>query len=458
MSEFKDSKSNQIRIPKNTDLFQKENLTDFQILLRQINVSKFLDLQINEYLNSKCREKTLESFSEPFNYDIDFYRSKEDLTIMSTDCSEINKEAKVKESVPSKNSIKQWMKSFPFPLLFLKISIIVCSIMNKILTPIIWVNDLKYKISSQIDKYPEPLSLINAKRKLNSLKKVAYYIEILKQKEEGDVVFIHYRKLSLWLKLISTMSQILFDCIFGILFLIIIWFYSREIILAIKSILSWTEISFLNDQIRWAMEFLAEFKPNPELDRFLGRVLLDLVRFWNSVTTYTGQFEESSAKYLVAPIGLLGLSFQFAIAYDILVVITIHIHTIFYIFGLAHKISFEILMTLLHMFRGKKYNVLKKKVDDAIYSIEELLLGILVMTIVLFILPTMSIYYLSLIYLMCLIMVFQVVLIILTKTISTLPIFTLLWLKNNSAKIPKNVLIIQIGEKTKNFRKGSLFS
>ena len=189
MSEFKDSKSNQIRIPKNTDLFQKENLTDFQILLRQINVSKFLDLQINEYLNSKCREKTLESFSEPFNYDIDFYRSKEDLTIMSTDCSEINKEAKVKESVPSKNSIKQWMKSFPFPLLFLKISIIVCSIMNKILTPIIWVNDLKYKISSQIDKYPEPLSLINAKRKLNSLKKVAYYIEILKQKEEGDVVF-----------------------------------------------------------------------------------------------------------------------------------------------------------------------------------------------------------------------------------------------------------------------------
>ena len=206
------------------------------------------------------------------------------------------------------------------------------------------------------------------------------------------------------------------------------------------------------------MEFLAEFKPNPELDRFLGRVLLDLVRFWNSVTTYTGQFEESSAKYLVAPIGLLGLSFQFAIAYDILVVITIHIHTIFYIFGLAHKISFEILLTLLHMFRGKKYNVLKKKVDDAIYSIEELLLGILVMTIVLFILPTMSIYYLSLIYLMCLIMVFQVVLIILTKTISTLPIFTLLWLKNNSAKIPKNVLIIQIGEKTKNFRKGSLFS
>ena len=422
--------------------------------MRQINVSKFLELQINEYLHSDNKDYTLNSFSEPFIYDVDFYVINKDNEIKENnqDLRKVN----IKESIPSRNSIIHWMKSLPLPLMFLKISIILCTVMNKFLSPIIWINELKYKVS-YIDMYPEPLTLINAKRKLNSLRKISYYIKCLKSKDEGDVLFVHYRKLALWLKLVSTLSQMLFDCIFGIAFLIFILFYSKVIILNIKSILSWTEISFLSDQIRWAMGFLAEIKPNPELDKFLGRILLDLLGFWSSITAFTAQFEESSAKYLVAPLGMLGISFQSAIAYDILVVITIHIHTIFYIFGFAHKISFEILATLFHMFRGKKYNVLKKKVDDAIYSIEELLLGMLIMTIILFILPTMSIYYLSLIYLMCIIILFQVSLIIFTKTISTLPIFTFLWLISNKSKIPKNVLISEIGDnKIKNFRKGMI--
>ena len=208
MNEFKDPKSNKVCAPKNIDLFQQEKLTDFQLLLRQINVSKFLELQINEYLLSDDKDKVLSNFKEPFRYDVDFYI--QNATSRSLDSKDRNKEG-ITEIVPSMNSIKHWMQTIPFPLIFLKVSIILCSIMSKFLIPIIWINQLKYKISFNVDNYPEPLTLINAKRKLNSLRKVACYVEKLKMKEEGDILFVHYRKLSLWVKLVSTLSQILFD-------------------------------------------------------------------------------------------------------------------------------------------------------------------------------------------------------------------------------------------------------
>lgn len=205
--------------------------------------------------------------------------------------------------------------------------------------------------------------------------------------------------------------------------------------------LFWTEIDVLKTQVKYTMKFLADFKPNPQLDKFLGTVLLELLNFWNLITTYATEFEVEFVKYLIAPLGLLGASFQFAIAHDLLAIITSHIHSIYYLFAFTHKITFQILVTLFHMFRGKKYNVLKEKVDAAEYRVEELLFGILLLTVILFLLPTLLINYISLIYLMCFIVTFQVSLILLSKIFSKLPVFMFFWILKNRSKVPKGVAL-----------------
>lgn len=58
----------------------------------------------------------------------------------------------------------------------------------------------------------------------------------------------------------------------------------------------------------WLMSLPAGFKPNPNLDNFLGNLLLDIIGLWNFVTTELTVFEPILIRYF-AYFGLLGISF-----------------------------------------------------------------------------------------------------------------------------------------------------
>ena len=49
--------------------------------------------------------------------------------------------------------------------------------------------------------------------------------------------------------------------------------------------------------------------------------------------------------------------------------------------------------TLYGLFRGKKYNVLRKRADANNYSVAELYLGVLIITLSIFLLPTVAMFY-----------------------------------------------------------------
>ena len=51
----------------------------------------------------------------------------------------------------------------------------------------------------------------------------------------------------------------------------------------------------------------AGFKPNPNLDNFLGNLMLDIISLWNYVTTEVSQFEPALLAYL-AVFGSLGIT------------------------------------------------------------------------------------------------------------------------------------------------------
>ena len=79
------------------------------------------------------------------------------------------------------------------------------------------------------------------------------------------------------------------------------------------------------------------------------------------------------------------------------------------------------LRSLWRLFRGKKWNVLRSRVDSALYNTDQLFVGTLLFTVLLFLLPTTALYY----------MVFTLVSVNLDK-----PIYVTCWLiKMNSSPV-----------------------
>jgi len=58
-----------------------------------------------------------------------------------------------------------------------------------------------------------------------------------------------------------------------------------------------------------------------------------------------------------------------------------------------YNLQLNTLSSLWHLFRGKKWNVLRKRVDSAVYNVDQLFLGTLLFTVLLFLLPTTALFY-----------------------------------------------------------------
>ena len=52
-------------------------------------------------------------------------------------------------------------------------------------------------------------------------------------------------------------------------------------------------------------------------------------------------------------------------------------------------------MSLFHLFRGKKHNVLRNRIDSCDYDLDQLLLGTILFTLLFFLLPTVGVFYLT---------------------------------------------------------------
>ncbi|KAL8874332.1 MAG: hypothetical protein Q9174_000331 [Haloplaca sp. 1 TL-2023] len=52
-------------------------------------------------------------------------------------------------------------------------------------------------------------------------------------------------------------------------------------------------------------------------------------------------------------------------------------------------------MSLFHLFRGKKHNVLRNRIDSCDYDLDQLLLGTILFALLSFLLPTVVVFYLT---------------------------------------------------------------
>lgn len=124
----------------------------------------------------------------------------------------------------------------------------------------------------------------------------------------------------------------------------------------------------------------------------------------------------------VGLVGALGASFTISLAADLLNATTLHLYLFYLIAAKLHSWQVKAILSLFNLFRGmfslmslqpeslvlkfscllgQRQNPLRKRIDAADYDLDQLLLGTILFTVLIFLFPTVAVYYL-LFYMVCL--------------------------------------------------------
>ncbi|KAM6407934.1 LOW QUALITY PROTEIN: phosphatidylinositol N-acetylglucosaminyltransferase subunit Q [Rhynochetos jubatus] len=181
----------------------------------------------------------------------------------------------------------------------------------------------------------------------------------------------------------------------------------------------------LQNLLQWLMGAPAGLKMNRALDQVLGRFFLYHIHLWISYIHLMSPFIEMILWY-VGLSACLGLTVALCILSDIIALLTFHIYC-FYVYG-ARLYCLKIygLSSLWRLFRGKKWNVLRQRVDSCSYDLDQLFIGTLLFTILLFLLPTTALYYLVFTLLRLLVVIVQGLIHLLVDLIDSLPLYSIL--------------------------------
>ena len=76
-----------------------------------------------------------------------------------------------------------------------------------------------------------------------------------------------------------------FDIILGLFLLLVVNAYTAEILAILHYFGQFLHIEVLRRQVSYLMSLPVGFKPNPNLDNFIGNFLLDIISIWNYITT-----------------------------------------------------------------------------------------------------------------------------------------------------------------------------
>lgn len=178
----------------------------------------------------------------------------------------------------------------------------------------------------------------------------------------------------------------------------------------------------LEELLQWLMGAPAGLKMNRALDQVLGRFFLYHIHLWISYIHLMSPFIEGILWYggLSA---CFGLTFALSLLSDMVALLTFHIYC-FYVYGARlYCLKLYGLASLWRLFRGKKWNVLRQRVDSCSYDLDQLFIGTLLFTVLLFLLPTTALYYLVFTLLRLVVVLFQGVIHLSVDFINSFPLF-----------------------------------
>lgn len=76
-----------------------------------------------------------------------------------------------------------------------------------------------------------------------------------------------------------------------------------------------------------------------------------------------------------------------------LFLVSSHVFVLYTIVAWIYNYILKMLRTLINLFQGKKFNVMRNRVDRNAFSLQEFYLGVLIVALITFLLPTLAMFY-----------------------------------------------------------------
>ena len=193
---------------------------------------------------------------------------------------------------------------------------------------------------------------------------------------------------------VSSVFVLLLDIVLGLL---VSWLWTRyDIGRRLEDIV--TQYTLVNlrvtrELLSWMMGTPAGLKLNTSLSLFLGSRCLYILNLWE---IFYRDFLSRYLHLLISPLPSLtctvGLSLTLAVVHDFFKFLNL-CQICFYVFSnRLLTLQLTTLLSLGRLFMGKKWNVLRQRVDSCRYHTNQLLLGTIVFTTLLFLLPTTTVF------------------------------------------------------------------
>lgn len=246
------------------------------------------------------------------------------------------------------------------------------------------------------------------------------------------------RRLCIW----GFVTRVLGDMLLGIAIVMLLKTCEAPLIALVRSV-GWFGLYEVHmGYISWFVGWPAGFKMNDDLNVVLSFVTRSVLRTWRDTVTHEAMQSENVLHRIYTVwmvVSCCGASFSLAFVADCSNIATQHLRLAFRFMSLIYKCFQSLLSCLLLMFRGRKTNPLRKRVDAADFSVDQMLFGALLATATAFLFPTLAFYYFYLALVRMVIYLVQELLSAMSFVCCYLPIFPVLYWLTSRFALPNGV-------------------
>ncbi|KAI9009660.1 N-acetylglucosaminyl transferase component-domain-containing protein [Gaertneriomyces semiglobifer] len=150
---------------------------------------------------------------------------------------------------------------------------------------------------------------------------------------------------------------------------------------------------YLRGTVIWLMGAPAGLKLNSALNDFLGNLFLGLLFIWREWIIILEPWLPDIFRVIGVCGATAGASMAMSLFSDLLSLATVHLHICYVVASRLYYYHVRGIRSLFNLFRGKRRNELRNRTDSVDYGLDQLLLGTLVFTILVFLFPTVAVYH-----------------------------------------------------------------
>lgn len=193
--------------------------------------------------------------------------------------------------------------------------------------------------------------------------------------------------------------------------------------------------------VLWLMGWPGGLKLNNELAAFCGALFLWVIEFWSVLLAVLRPYLPAFVR-LVGYASYLGGTLMVSLVSDLVSFLTLHVYAFYIASARIYHSQLVVLYSLFQLFRGKKRNMLRNRIDSYNYDLDQLLMGTIFFTVLIFLLPTVAVFYLAFAFARLSIVLICASLESLLSFLNHFPLFILLLRAKDYRRVPGGIYLV----------------